>query len=390
MVCNSEKKCCSVTDDNTRCTNNAVGTSNHCDQHRSVAKKLYDTYKNICLKAEKFDIDKSTSIQYLTKAYVWLNRAFDARMKHRKYAFVPECYDEGHDFQFILIKQKIELCEAKLAELYKETNMITDMPYNEMIESVKSIKPKAKSKAKSKSNSNSKSKSKSDSDDEIESNISIPNRIYSCRKQRSVISDDFDTYVEKYIQENQMMELRKSILVGYIQKCVLGLRKQDRTDLPIFCSAIYHILRELYYIHYFESDFVPERCNCSNCDNFLAYKIDLFCKCGHCTDEGFLLRMPEDNLKKMYELLLFNKAKVQMVLNSLLYYYHFYGVNIIHLDYELNWDSKINSLVLKQIFVEGQMKRSEMLGLSRLKDKFYMQRMRREYEMMNGDDEYSD
>ena len=35
------------------------------------------------------------------------NKAYNARMEHRKYAFVPECYDEGHDYQFVFIKNKI-------------------------------------------------------------------------------------------------------------------------------------------------------------------------------------------------------------------------------------------------------------------------------------------
>ena len=377
MFCNFEKQCCAITIYNTRCIKNVTGKSDHCDLHRPTAKKLYTAYKDICSKADEFDIENNSNIQYLTRAYIWLNSAFDARMKHRKYAFVPECYDEGHDFQFTLIKQKINLCETKLAELYKTTNMITNEVY------VKSTKPK-------KNKKNSSSSSSTNSDDGIDSNISIPARIYKYQKQRQVISTDIDQYISQYIEENKIIKERKKILVNYIRKCILGLIRNNDTDLSLFCSTIYYILCELYSIDYFDRDFVPERCNCNRCDNFVSYKMDQFCGCTHCTDERFLLKLSEENLKKMYELLLLNKSKIQPVINSLLYYYHFYGKNIIALNYELTWDNKINSLVLKQIFVEEQIKKSKLFSMTRLRDKYYIQKMQQEFELIDSDDSDSD
>ncbi len=55
---------------------------------------------------------------WLHKYYNILIKVYEARMKHRKYSLVPQCYDPGHNIQFELIKNKINECEHKLEELY--------------------------------------------------------------------------------------------------------------------------------------------------------------------------------------------------------------------------------------------------------------------------------
>src|SRR5438876_10338455 len=127
MFCTKGNQCCAITLDNKRCQNLVIKSSKHCSSHYNNALKLYKNYKKICDVAYNLDVDKhindpNEKAKYLLKYYVLMNKAYDARMKHRKYAFVPECYDLGHDKQFKLINDKINLCEEKLYELYQEYN----------------------------------------------------------------------------------------------------------------------------------------------------------------------------------------------------------------------------------------------------------------------------
>lgn len=370
--CVSEKQCCSMTSNNTRCINEVIGKSKHCESHRASAKKLYDIYKKFCSKANEFNIENSIDIQYLTKAYIWLNRAFDARMNHRKYSFVPECYDAGHDFQFVSLKQKIDLCETKLAELYKQSSVIADDDLH---------------------TDSSDSLDNSDNSDEFKNIISfnVPKKIQSYRQKRKQMELEIDICIERYINENKALEARKTILANYIKKCMLTLVKNNSESMTVFIGAIYHIMCELYSMDYFDGGFSPEPCECGQCSTFASYRVNLFCKCGRCMPEEYLVKMSETNLKKVYEILLLHKSKIQPVVNSLLYYYHFYGKNISLLEYSFSWDPKINSLVVEQESEETpQPTISKMFSYSRLKDKYYMQKMQREMELMDSDDSDDD
>src|SRR5437868_9122502 len=122
MSC-KENQCCAVTDDNKRCLNSAIHGTFHCNIHYTKAIKLYKNYKRVCETAYKLNINQNFDnindrIAHITKCYLWLNKAFDARMNHRKYAFAPECYNEGHNFQFEIITKKIKKCEKVLNDLW--------------------------------------------------------------------------------------------------------------------------------------------------------------------------------------------------------------------------------------------------------------------------------
>ena len=112
-------QCCAVVQNNKRCSNLSINPHmNHCSIHHDNAVKLYTQYKQICEVAYNLDINKSINnmndqIKHLMNCYVWLNKAFYARLKHRKYAFVPECYDKGHNIQFEMINEKLDVCEKK-------------------------------------------------------------------------------------------------------------------------------------------------------------------------------------------------------------------------------------------------------------------------------------
>lgn len=110
-----------------RCEGTIVNGSKHCEIHYKTATKLYKEYKRICNIVEELDItpyskDKTTpeeKVNHLLKCYNLLTKAYEARMKHRNYAFTFETRDRGHDYQFVLLSQKINCCEASLEALYK-------------------------------------------------------------------------------------------------------------------------------------------------------------------------------------------------------------------------------------------------------------------------------
>jgi hypothetical protein len=282
-------------------------------------------------------------------------------MTHRKYSFVPECYDAGHDFQFVSLKQKIDLCEKKLGELYIQSSMSVE---------------------------NDSHTDSSDNSDEFKNIITfnVPKKIRSYRQKRKQAELEVDICIEQYIKENKALENRKTILENYIKKCMSELVKNNNEAIPVFIGAIYHIICELYNMDYFDGGFSPEPCECGQCGTFASYQVNLFCKCGKCTPEEYLLKLSEASLKKVYEILLFHKSKIQPVVDSLLYYHHFHGKHISSLEYSFSWDPKINSLIIEPVETEAhQPTISKMFSYNRLKDKYYVRKMQRELELMDSD-----
>src|SRR5437868_14767322 len=116
------KQCCATTASG-RCINCTVSMqSDHCYIHRNRSNKLYLQYKQICETAYNLNIDRSISnvkerIKYLTECHQIFVRAYNARLKHRHYAYVPECYDSGHNHQFKIIQDKINKCREKLLQI---------------------------------------------------------------------------------------------------------------------------------------------------------------------------------------------------------------------------------------------------------------------------------
>jgi hypothetical protein len=94
-------------------------------KHNPKAKRLYKEYKKLCARAKCLDIEEIKEIigildkiKFLNKYYCTHKAAYEARMEHRNSCIVPCCRDYGHDMQFILIKEKINICENQLIQLY--------------------------------------------------------------------------------------------------------------------------------------------------------------------------------------------------------------------------------------------------------------------------------
>src|SRR5579872_2882101 len=117
-----------------RCPNK-IYKGYHCEDHFKKANELYKQYKKTCKIAYKLHPEKvnitindiptiQENIKYLFKCYIWYKNAYENRMKHRNYAFTPETSDYGHNKQFILIQDKINICNDRLELLYDKLKNI--------------------------------------------------------------------------------------------------------------------------------------------------------------------------------------------------------------------------------------------------------------------------
>jgi hypothetical protein len=131
---------CSAPVRSTRCPNPAIDEDKmQCIDHYPKAIKLYIEYKKLCDIADTFDIEeveemKTTreKVSFLHECYVSYMKAYNARMKHRNYAIVPECEDYGHDLQFLFLKDKMLRCEEKLEKIYYQITLDREINLEEV------------------------------------------------------------------------------------------------------------------------------------------------------------------------------------------------------------------------------------------------------------------
>lgn len=109
-------QCAAYLGDN-RCCNKIVGDSYHCELHRNKARKLYLKYKKYGDMCDNLDLNMESE-ENIIKCYCLLNKTFKLREKHRKYAFVDELHDDGHNYQFEKLKILMTKCETILEKLY--------------------------------------------------------------------------------------------------------------------------------------------------------------------------------------------------------------------------------------------------------------------------------
>jgi hypothetical protein len=131
--CSGESKkvnqCCSLTKERSRCPNDCIGTSMHCAEHSLNAKKLYSKYKLLSEYIKTIDIYKQfdsvdEQLEYVSQYHALLIETFFARYKHRYYSIAPECYDDGHNYQFVMLQKKLTECEALIDSLKNDTRTI--------------------------------------------------------------------------------------------------------------------------------------------------------------------------------------------------------------------------------------------------------------------------
>ena len=395
-----EIQCCAITSDNKRCTNEVIKDSNHCRVHYDNAIKLYKNYKKICDVAYNFDLnmiicDVKEHINYILKCYVWLNKAFDARMKHRNYAFVPECYDDGHDKQFEIIQNKLKYCEDKLMSLYSKSNT------NQKLLEYRGINEDSDIENEHLTDENLKGLNDESSDelndkltDSEENEVEIhdvPNKLKKYYRKRNNTEKCFSNLVASYVRANKLILERRNKISDLIITFLTSLYCAEiqlscETEL-VLCAATNHMVNELYLIDYFE-DFEPKKCTGCSCGNFVTYGVKLGCSCifRNKTIKSYLNVMSEGFLKLFFELLLKNKEKILPLVKDLIWYYKFYGNQIVNIRMEFQWDVNKNRLVLVEDSLPVQEKQSKFLSSLRLKKKPFMEKYANEYSSSDDSD----
>lgn len=237
-----------------RCSLPTIENSNHCSLHHVSALKLYHNYKRICgfafsLQLERDFENKDLKIQHLLKCYCWLNRAFNARMKHRLYAFVPECRDAGHDHQFERIRSEMLKCESLLEKQFQKVQ--ADADSQEMILEEDNVVPILEDETLSFDNNGDGKKG------------NLMNLVKKVQKFRAEKEQEVELLLEKYKKEREDHFKNRKLIVTLIKRLIrqlfLPYIDLDEGENRVFYFLFIRIFQLLLKIHYFDNNFVPPR-----------------------------------------------------------------------------------------------------------------------------------
>ena len=349
----SLNRCCALDKiTGSRCSNNCSGLSDHCENHRPDAVRLYNKYKKLHNQVDKLDLNKKVRgtknrIEYLMDCYVLLNKTYDARMTHREYAYVPECYDEGHDYQFTKLKKLISQCENMLSSLndsFKESLVVY-----------------AK-----------------DEEDEEESFVEPVKNVYCNRKEtiRAKIKrfnkhrNELEDWIRKYNEENKVILERRFNYISLIVEHVRSLYEEKDENLFLINVSIFNMARKLYSIGYFNGDFKANKCEQCNCGAYIPYDVRLICSCivNNNTIQKYFNLCTEDVLKFYHEILINNNDKIKPLVNDLKILYKKYEHGLFTIRLWLDWDPTENRLKLVEKYLPPQTKLSKLLAMNRRKN----------------------
>ena len=356
---------CFAPSKNGRCTNKSLKNSSHCELHGPKATKLRHKYKKLCDLVKNIDLNKkfddiSSKISYITACYDLYDKAFEARLNHREYAIAPDLYDQGHDYQFIDLNNKINKCEEILNNLYESYEYQDERDDESDDES-----------------------NYSDDDNSIvlyeKRQMTISQKIRLNKQYRASKEREINEYIEKYITENKIIIERKRLLIYNLCTCIsLIFGESELIDRPKIIAMISLIIK-LVNINYFEN-FVPRTCQHPECACTLPYNLSLgedyfqeekcFCK--------YMEAFSEESLKFLFEIFLFNKRKILPFVNDIENLYEEHDYHIIYIDAELIWkNNRLNLRERENVSNRNvQFKKpSEAFAVSRLKDKYYEQKL---------------
>jgi hypothetical protein len=353
------RQCCAPTqiNSNIRCINQTTNTSeHHCAEHYTYAIELYKKYKHICNVAYKLyptkeikNIDKR--IEYLNYCHDWFVTAYNARLEHRNYAFVPECFDSGHNFQFEIIQDKINICNTLLYDIYnnmkqdnsKDNNLESDnKTIDIIIEKVKKFKKKQK-------------------------------------------QDDRETQqlIDSYMKENEELFKQKAKIVNLCYNAMTkilsvkyNLSQNVSENIPFAVYiGLYHLTRQVYHMGYLEGTYKPIKCTICDCGGYIGECARLGCNCvnGFSDIKKYLNTTAMYNIKKTYELLITYSSKLDHLIDDIILYYNIYDDTILDMKFELVWEESINRLKLMEDNTKIESKR-ESLAIDRLKKKKRMEK----------------
>ena len=328
------RQCCAPISENKRCFRMVVANSDHCPVHRPNARKLYLRYKNICGKVDRFKF--SNKISTILKYYVLLTKAYEARRKHRLIAYVPECYDYGHNKQFEIIMNKIQECEILLHNIYQSQSSTKVLDEVEKIEEVEEVEEV----------------------EEQEEDLQYKtNKVKRFKNRRIKDKEEDNRLLDKYIEANREVYQTKWNMMNILDQLMTKLTKcfvnADDTELIIIKIAIWNLLRELYRVGFFMDNFQIGKCNC--CSESAALNISsLQCGCMKrfiVIESPFIFKLFMDQ----FTIDTIDKAKLSLTnklgeLCPLVYdlsvLYNIYGLGFLNLKfYLINKDGKFRLII---------------------------------------------
>lgn len=406
-----DEQCCAPINANVRCANAIVcGSRFHCESHFGTARTLYRQYKLACEVADKCDLTRlflptelQKEIAHYTECYKSLIKAYDGRMKHRKYAFCPETWDEGHQTQFRILQSRIDICEKRLDTLYDQQQAL----YESTLRTKQAPTTPTRD-------------SDSDTEDKRDVKTAVAVRgadkrsftsVVKFRRRRVADDAEIDRLLKSYIKQNQvvmaerekMFDLATSVLMSFVPPppatgrstgdCksialpptatpstpstakTLLVRENDADepvsddeyddgdeydsddeyDLEAFeeeyyqMVGIYHLARKLFEIGYFQPGYEPRKCTGCNCGRVASEYIKLGCGCvfKHVCLEDYLKRMTIGSLRNMTTILLKHKKKLAPLVNDYLFALKIYGPQILIMKTELEWSPSMGRLKFK-------------------------------------------
>jgi hypothetical protein len=353
MVSFTSKQCAApcTTDESIQCSN-LVKFGVHCNIHHDIAKKMYFSYKNICEKARDLNIDKNfididDRIKYLNDCYLTFIDAYNSRLEHRKYAFVPSMWDKGHDLQFTILMTKIKRCEELIEDLYDDWS--------------KKIGINSTCGLTLDSKFDYGSDSTCDSETEIKPAIELTKRkhirnrisrknVLAFKKQRRKDDEDEALQIEEYISHNKELYKQKIKIVNICKKAIDRFLHKEHKEPDYIKILILYMTKILSKCDYFSPSYTPKKCySCGKSNCFSPIAPRGLCKHSitHVTLDDFLMDIPEENVKYMSLLLLKNYTKMYPLVQDLLSLHMLYGDGVMtDFPVMLLWDVESNRLTI--------------------------------------------
>jgi hypothetical protein len=306
-------------------------------------------------------------IDHLNMCYDWYINAYEARLKHRNYAFVPECYDFGHNLQFTIIQEKINLCEDKLFAIKQKHEESRDHLLD------------------SKSDENRVSEN---ADHQYDAHIKKAMKyVNTFKKKRLADEKETDQLIRQYIKENEVSLKYKQRIIDLCANFLKSFTDEYNEDFYIHVG-IFHLIRELHCFGYFESNYRPIKCTECTCGSYVSRSVTLSCKCtmGHNNMKNYLHALSIESLKNLCRLMLTNKQKIEPLVADLILFYRIFDTHVLVMGMELTWDPMVGRLVLKEDSPKLE-KASKFMASMRLKTKQYMAKRELDEIMYDDDDD---
>ena len=355
--------CCAPTE-NGRCTQQTLNENcDHCSAHHDIALKLYLEYKEICAIANSKNIDIKISdpqkqIKYLFNCHTWFVRAYNARLKHRFYAYVPETYDNGHNKQFQIIQDKINICQNKISEL----NTLQISPETNNKEDFEEEENNNKEDFEEENNNKEDFEEEFNDEKEIDTKLMIT-RINNFKKKQIENDRAFDKILRKNIAENDRI-LKERIKIGNLILRLIESHTDNKYNIFFVQISIFRIFVEMYNLDYFEPEYYPKACENCNCGGYKPDYFSLGCPCYLRTDItslNFLLEIQATNkqLKIIYHAMLTNMPWFIPIIEDFILLYKKHNTGLIKNGMAFMWDSEEDRPILHYNTISSVNRRSQ-------------------------------